>query len=252
MDHIKTIIDIDQTTKGITKIKDGNYKDAFERADQIIKFYDELWDLAMLQMPYHTKEDPVDVYWKTLVFDTGDIQEQRKSTSEIRKSFESFQECMRLVRVEMRICMQYLNGDLPLPTQAQILKELEDATPYLKWKPSSFTPENVVDKAFLTDMKTYVTQETLNQFAFTRPSGKFIMDRRYFASNKEYLGWVPSHAREGDQICAFYGSRYPFVIRPCGDGWKLIGACFMHGLMEGEAFESLETRDIKRQTIKLV
>ena len=81
----------------------------------------------------------------------------------------------------------------------------------------------------------HIRREKSTERAFVAPFGRSSLDRRFFASDRGYVGWVPCHAREGDQICAFYGSRYPFVVRQCGDDWRLIGACFMHGLMEGEA-----------------
>jgi hypothetical protein len=73
--------------------------------------------------------------------------------------------------------------------------------------------------------------------AFITACSQFSIERIYFASETGYLGWVPCHAQEGDQICAFYGSRYPFVIRECAEGFQLIGACYMHGIMEGEAID---------------
>ena len=47
--------------------------------------------------------------------------------------------------------------------------------------------------------------------------------------------------REGDRICVVRGCVTPFVIRPVGEKlegqvcWELVGECYVHGLMDGEA-----------------
>jgi len=61
---------------------------------------------------------------------------------------------------------------------------------------------------------------------------------------------VPDEAREGDVLVFFDGARVPHVLRPvdaaverelrgaCGAtaSYWLIGDCYLHGLMHGEAF----------------
>lgn len=50
-----------------------------------------------------------------------------------------------------------------------------------------------------------------------------------------YLGVIPEEAREGDQITVFLGGKLPFVVRPTGNGdYVLVGACYVHGIMDGE------------------
>jgi hypothetical protein len=73
--------------------------------------------------------------------------------------------------------------------------------------------------------------------------------RSFFLSERGTLGWVPKHAKRGDRICVFQGSLIPWVIRPReeGDRLTLIGACYMQGLMNSEAFElaGCEAKSIK-------
>ena len=35
-----------------------------------------------------------------------------------------------------------------------------------------------------------------------------------------------------------YGWKTPFVLRPVSEGYLLIGECYVHGLMHGEAIEN--------------
>jgi hypothetical protein len=60
--------------------------------------------------------------------------------------------------------------------------------------------------------------------------------KRIATSKRRYLGWVPTPTKPGDLICIFLGSEIPFVLREEGSGYyKLIGECYIHGIMYGEA-----------------
>lgn len=48
----------------------------------------------------------------------------------------------------------------------------------------------------------------------------------------------PDTTQEGDTVAMLYGGRTPFVLRPREDGgWTLVGECYVHGMMGGEALE---------------
>ncbi len=63
-------------------------------------------------------------------------------------------------------------------------------------------------------------------------------------SVRDRLGWVSTFAQEGDLIAVFYGSAVPFVVRPLINGrHKVIGSCWIEGLMTGEDFTSSTVPD---------
>jgi hypothetical protein len=80
----------------------------------------------------------------------------------------------------------------------------------------------------------FVKQRRASKYAFT--------GRKYFQSRTGYIGLVPDATQEGDKICVFFGGDTPFVIRPSGDQYLLIGACYVHGIMKGEAMVEFEDR----------
>ena len=48
----------------------------------------------------------------------------------------------------------------------------------------------------------------------------------------------------GDVVCILFGSDFPFIVRQTADdAFQLIGECYVHGLMKGEALERVETED---------
>ena len=55
------------------------------------------------------------------------------------------------------------------------------------------------------------------------------------------FGLVPNGSRLGDKIYLVAGSRIPFVLQPLSaleDKYRLVGGCYVHGMMNGEAMSS--------------
>ena len=66
--------------------------------------------------------------------------------------------------------------------------------------------------------------------------GTFSRRRRFCATKNGALGMVPSEAKPGDVICTLYGGAFPFVLRPKGDKYELIGEAYVHGVKANKVF----------------
>ena len=65
------------------------------------------------------------------------------------------------------------------------------------------------------------------------------LQRRFARTKKGYMGLVHTRAKEDDLICALYGGQVLYVLREIGPSEHLFtGECYVHGLMDGEVFES--------------
>jgi Heterokaryon incompatibility protein (HET) len=68
--------------------------------------------------------------------------------------------------------------------------------------------------------------------------------RRFGTTVNDRFVSVPNSAEVGDRICIFFGGRVPYVLRPCGkDEYILIGDCYCHGVMDGEAMTMDEYKE---------
>jgi hypothetical protein len=56
---------------------------------------------------------------------------------------------------------------------------------------------------------------------------------RLFETEDIQLGIAHPSIQPGDQVVLFLGGRMPFILRPVGDKWKLIGVCYVHDIMDG-------------------
>jgi hypothetical protein len=54
------------------------------------------------------------------------------------------------------------------------------------------------------------------------------------------MAMVPGNTQPGDQIALFAGGPTPFVVRRTDDHYILIRSCYVHGIMDGEAFPTDE------------
>ena len=71
-------------------------------------------------------------------------------------------------------------------------------------------------------------------------------NRRFFVTEQGQMGLGPRLMRPGDLVCVLLGSGVPFVLREVGGGgsgdswYELVGECYCHGIMDGEAVRELE------------
>ncbi len=72
---------------------------------------------------------------------------------------------------------------------------------------------------------------------FDIAEGRVRDARRFFLSKNGRFGWVPLRTEVDDRVCVFQGMRQPVIMRPRGDRWEFIGACYVHGLMDGEIWD---------------
>jgi quinolinate synthase len=99
------------------------------------------------------------------------------------------------------------------------------------------------DNASLTDIQAYAPiMEYVN---LTFPCWAH---RRICVTSSGHVGMVPPYARVGDEVVVFPGMQTPLVIRAMPKRilrkYQIIGECYVHGLMNQEAFSLRNPRKI--------
>ncbi|KAF2029305.1 HET-domain-containing protein [Setomelanomma holmii] len=89
--------------------------------------------------------------------------------------------------------------------------------------------------------------QTAVQYAGT--SLNMMQWKRFAASLDGNLASVPVSSLPGDILCIVMGAAVPFVLRPLHGGYRLVGECYVHGLMNGEALKMIE---LEVETLTLV
>ncbi|KAI1402484.1 heterokaryon incompatibility protein-domain-containing protein [Hypoxylon fuscum] len=78
-----------------------------------------------------------------------------------------------------------------------------------------------------------------------------LLGRRLMTTETGYMGMVPETVKLGDIIAVLHGCNFPVMLRPHRNGYHLIGECYVHGLMDGEAVLSEESREFEEKDIIL-
>jgi hypothetical protein len=64
---------------------------------------------------------------------------------------------------------------------------------------------------------------------------RHLHNLRLARTNLGYVGLFPPLSQASDLLCILDGFSVPVVLRKSGDGYEHVGACYVPGLMEGEA-----------------
>lgn len=101
---------------------------------------------------------------------------------------------------------------------------------------------------FIASFKTFMDTDTYPGSAQCFDVLLACSDRRIFRTQKGYLGLGRSGMQVGDAVTVLHGSRVPFVLRSIGEPGKayftLVGDCFVHAIMRGEAYDMLEEESV--------
>jgi hypothetical protein len=62
----------------------------------------------------------------------------------------------------------------------------------------------------------------------------------------------PAALEAGDVVCVLFGCKVPFCLRPMGRRYLLVGECYVHGLMKGEAIDMLAQNELYKKEFDIV
>jgi hypothetical protein len=71
---------------------------------------------------------------------------------------------------------------------------------------------------------------------YSRRAQFMTWGRSVGTTTNAHLAQLPFSASPGDQIVIFSGGKLPFVLRTEGDNHKVVGPCYIDGIMDGEVF----------------
>jgi hypothetical protein len=72
---------------------------------------------------------------------------------------------------------------------------------------------------------------------------RFCYNRRFFITIRGRMGLGPRCLQAGDIVAVLRGAMLPFILRKEVEDYRLLGAAYVHGIMDGEAVEEWKTRD---------
>jgi hypothetical protein len=74
---------------------------------------------------------------------------------------------------------------------------------------------------------------------------------RLFVTTNGYIGLGPLTMQDLDTVAILFGGKVPLVLRRAHNQWKLVGECYLHGVMKGEAAEAWRRGDLESQWFEI-
>jgi hypothetical protein len=188
------------------------------------------------------------------------------------KSSSSAQQQLAIESLWREICLKdrfnledrYLNGDPAFFAYMQTLANgcvqiaTRDNRPYDK----SFEDECLVKEAMhiekalgsdaIAPSLCEMAKKIETKDEWSRAANGASTNRIFARTKKGYYVLGPKVMKEGDVVCVLFGGKMPFVLRPWGPYFLLVGECYVHGLMKGEAIDLLEQKDLAEEVFCLV
>ena len=101
------------------------------------------------------------------------------------------------------------------------------------------------ENTFDSTMKEHYARAKL----FDQVHGYAISGKRFFTTRQGFIGLAPSRTAPKDVVCILKGATVPFILRQAGERYVLVGECYCHGIMYGEA---MQTKDIPMREFSIV
>jgi Heterokaryon incompatibility protein (HET) len=93
---------------------------------------------------------------------------------------------------------------------------------------------------FVEEYASRMNMDGLPEDAFEQNRSLMLYKRRFLTTRRGYVGIGPGYAERYDKICILFGCKVPVVLRPQGRSYRLVGECYIHGVMQGEAMKGLQ------------
>jgi hypothetical protein len=120
--------------------------------------------------------------------------------------------------------------------------------------PKCFYPEqSISDRGWWEEFNSQTSGSVLRNGGaqFFTDIAQLSNRSRFCETTDGYFGLAPLNTRPGDVICVVNGYGAPVILRKENEKILFVGACFIVGLMNGEAKEVMEARGLEVQTLKI-
>ena len=76
--------------------------------------------------------------------------------------------------------------------------------------------------------------------------------RRLVITHNGRLGLVPAATRKQDQVCVLVACSNPVIVRQVGNDHVLVGECYIHAVMNGEAVSEAQKEALTLEEFHII
>lgn len=82
-----------------------------------------------------------------------------------------------------------------------------------------------------------VGEPVARNFGSLFPFVSHLTNRRLARTDRGDIAFCPRETAINDKLVLLQGSDVPFILRPVGDHWQIVGECYVYALMDGSAWD---------------
>jgi hypothetical protein len=98
----------------------------------------------------------------------------------------------------------------------------------------------------------YKVAENGDHYKWSRAANGASSHRVFARTAKGYFVLGPKVLEAGDVVCILFGGKMPFCLRPWGQHYLLVGECYVHGLMDGEAMGMRARGEVVEEVFNII
>lgn len=231
--------------------------------------------LLRMSETYITGQDRVEVFWRTLIADMTE-NGTYPAPEALAKSFRSilsglfslflvgaqyvgdaeYSAAMEHTKPFIALAKSNAEAASYLPSLEEIQQQQALHAEIHEIRRKEFTSETGTlgeeDSEALEEKMQQMYQDESVALPYGHQLNRIMLGRRVFLTADGLLGLGPQSVDAGDDVFVLPGARVPFLLRPidraggCGSGevYEMVGECYVHGIMQGEALERGDPRRI--------
>jgi len=202
-----------------------------------VKAYREWCELAGTLESYPTGQSVLGALCHTLVHDEPQRKEagdQKWDIKSFARGFSNWHSAVSAGMFEYSMTLDFLSGVVEgkyLPNKKSLDK--------------FFSADDRKNLDAVKDTLIYKIQAWLHAHEPTRTYDYVVQTRmrtsRLVITSEGYMGTTPPMAKVGDRIVLVAGLSLPMIVRREGEGDRLIGPAYIHGIMDGERWPEVES-----------
>ncbi|CZR44011.1 uncharacterized protein FPRO_13819 [Fusarium proliferatum ET1] len=148
----------------------------------------------------------------------------------------------KLLKAMIQLIKMAVQACISVPQNESIFGEPE-VWEFIDDRLDQLSPEHTETISFYVDILERILSDIEEDAAAFLKNLVPSHGKKFFITEKGYLGTGPCCLEAGDSVCILFGGDMPYIVRPnspSSDKYLFLGNAYVHGIMDGEAITTWE------------
>jgi hypothetical protein len=121
------------------------------------------------------------------------------------------------------------------------------------WPRSVHESEKASEPANIPEESHHLTHRSRERMRWREKLQNSILHKRFFVTERGFIGVAPSNVKVGDMVCVFFGGHVPFGLRAVegSECFELVEEIYLHGFMDGKAVDMAHKGELEERYFRI-